>query len=256
MTDELQEQIVADLQKAKSEGKLRTERIREIVKSAVSQAVIEVKEGTGEIRSVSKSILSTVIENLQAEGEDLKEEVTAAIEGVIAGISQSRQKAISQTQSEIKQLQANVDKEEADLQVEIDATLTDIEKTGIKETGDHTSSRLQEALNSALESFKTSEEFALMRKRYGQLQAQLEILQANLKARYGERHEEVGKHLETAKGWYENTREKAEPATEQLTQKHAEFEGKMSEAGTALAHKEKRVKEALKDLWQAITDLF
>jgi DNA repair exonuclease SbcCD ATPase subunit len=251
MADVLKEQIIADLQKAKSEGKLRTERIREIVKSAVSQAVIEVKAGTGEIRTVSRNILATVIENLQAEGEDLKEEVTAAIEGIISGISQSKQKSISQTESEIKQLQAKVEQEEADLQAEIDTTLVDIGTTG-----DHSSSKLQAAINSALESFKTSEEFALMRKRYGQLQAQLEILQANLKARYGERHEEVEKHLENAKGWYENTREKAVPATEQLTQKQAEFEGKMSAAGIALARKEKRVKAALKDLWQAVADLF
>jgi hypothetical protein len=63
MSNPLKTQITEDLQKAKEEGKLRSERIREIVKSAVYQASSEVKEGSGEIRVLVKEAVSIVIEN-------------------------------------------------------------------------------------------------------------------------------------------------------------------------------------------------
>lgn len=249
MTTPLKTQITEDLQKAKEEGKVRSERIREIVQSAVSQASSEVKEGSGEIRFLIKEAVATVIENLKERGEELKEEITASIEGAIEGFSRSRRQSIAKTKSEVKQLQAQIDDEEIELQTQIDQALIDLEKT---ETD--TSPRIKTSLEAALNSIKDSEEVGLMRKRYAQLQAQLAVLQANLAARYGERGDEVKKHLDDAKTWYERAQIQAEVTAEQVKGKSSEFDNKLGEAGAALAKKEQRVRQLLKELWQTVTE--
>jgi uncharacterized damage-inducible protein DinB len=94
-----------------------------------------------------------------------------------------------------------------------------------------------------------------MQKRFAQLKAQLAVVQANLAARYGERYEDVQKHLDDAKSWYDRTQPQAEVVADQVKQKRTEFENKLGEAGAALARKEQRVKQLLKELWQSITDI-
>lgn len=249
MTNPLKTQITEDLEKAKSEGKLRSERIREIVQSAVSQATSELKEGSGEISSIVKDAVGTVIENLKGKGEEIKEEVTASIEGAIQGISRARRQSLAKTQAEVKQLQAQIDSEESELEEQIDQALREIE-----ETGKDTSPTMKISIDSAISAIKDSEEVALMRKRYAQLQAQLAVLQANLAARYGERDDDVKRHLDDAKTWYDRTHIQAETTAEQVKQKRIEFENKIGEAGSALAKKEQRVKQLLKELWQTITE--
>lgn len=249
MPDSIKTKINDDLQKAKEEGKLRAERIREIVQFAVSQTASEFKEGSTEIRSTVKEAFSTVIESLKEKGGELKEEITASIEGAIEGITHAKRQSIAKTQSEIKQLQAQIDAEENELQTQIERTLADIEETG-KDTPSH----IKTSIDSAINTLKDSEEVSLMNKRYAQLQAQLAVVQANLSARYGERYEEVKKHLDDAKTWYERSQPKAEAAAEQVKQKSIEFENKLGEAGAALARKEQRVKQLLKELWQSMTE--
>lgn len=251
MSTPIKTQITEELQKAKEEGKVRSEKIREIVKSAVSQATSEVKEGSGEIRNIIKEAVSTVIDNLKEKGEELKEEVTASIEGAIEGFSSNRRQAIAKSQAEVKQLQSQIDVQENELQTQIDQALVDLE-----ETGQDTSLQIKTSIEAAINSLKDSEEVTLMKKRYAQLQTQLAILQANLAARYGERGEDVKKHLDEAKTWYDRTHIQAEATAEQVKDKKAEFEIKIGEAGTALAKNEKRVKQLLKELWKSVTDSF
>lgn len=249
MADSIKTKIAADLEKAREEGKLRSDRIREIVQSAVSQATLELKEGSTEIRSVVRDAVSTVIENLKEKGEEVKEEVTASVQGAIQGISSARRNAIAKNQAEIEQLQTRIDAEEKELQKEIDGALIEIEATGKdKPPG------IKASIESAINSLKDTEEVSLLQKRYAQLKAQLAILQANLAARYGERYEDARKHLDDAKTWYERAQPQAEVVADQVKQKRTEFENKLGEAGTALAKKEQRVKQLLKELWETITD--
>jgi hypothetical protein len=245
----IKSKINNDLQKAQEEGKLRAERIREIVQSAVSQTTSEFKEGSTEIRATVKEAISTVIESLKERGGELKDEITASIEGAIEGMTQAKRQSIAKTQSEIKQLQAQIDAEENELQTQIDHTLAEI-----GETGKDASPNVKTSIESAIHSLQDSEEVSLMKKRYAQLQAQLAVVQANLSARYGERYDEVKKHLDDAKTWYERSQPKAEAAAEQVKHKRIEFENKLGEAGAALARREQRVKQLLKELWQSITE--
>jgi hypothetical protein len=250
MSDSIKEQIQADIQKAKSEGQLRADRIREIIRSAMFGAASELKAGSSEIGLTAREAIATIVDAVKEKGKDIREEVTAAVEGAIEGISQGKRDAIAKTETEIEQLQAQIETHEQELQSNIDSALTQIETASPEASSD-----IRSTIQSAVDALKDTEEAALMRKRYAQLQAQLAILRANLAARYGERHEDVKKHLETAKTWYGNALDRSRSGESNLwQQKQAEFEAKLSETGTALARKEKQVKQLLKELWQTITE--
>ncbi|MBF2047890.1 MAG: histidine kinase [Leptolyngbya sp. IPPAS B-1204] len=245
------EQIKTDLRRAQQEGQLRTERIREIVRDAMAQVAGEVKQGSGEIQVLAKEALTVVIETLQGRGKEIRDDLAASIEGIIDGISHARRDAINQSQTEVNQLQAHIQQQEEQLNAEIEGTLTELETDAKSSSAD-----VRAAIESAVAAIQESEEATLLRKRYAQLQAQLAILRANLAARYGDRYEEMKRHLDDAKAWYQEAQTKAatsEPGA--MEQKQAEFEQKIGEAGAAIARKEKQVKQILKDLLHTVVEL-
>ena len=125
---QIKERITSDLNQAQAIGQLRAERVREIVQSAVFQVVSEFKSGSSDLQLIVKDAVSAVVENLQAKGGESKEEITASIEGAIAGVTDWRRQKIAKTQTEVKQLQAQINTEEDKLQQEIDSLLVDIKK--------------------------------------------------------------------------------------------------------------------------------
>ncbi|MBD2529978.1 histidine kinase [Nostoc flagelliforme FACHB-838] len=251
MPNNIKQQIQADLQQAKETGQLRTERIREIVKSAVSQVASEFKQGSSEVRSIVKDAVSAVIDNFQEKGSELKDEVTASIEGALEGINSQRHQNIARTQTDIKRLQAQLDGEEEELQQEVDVILAEIEETG-KEKPASTKT----AIDSAVNAIKDSDEVGLLKKRYAQLQAQLAIVRANMAARYGGRNMEVQDYLDEAKHWYDKARPQAESMVVQVGEKRSQLEDKLGEAGTSLARKERQIKQTLRELLLTAADLF
>ncbi|MEM8778845.1 MAG: histidine kinase [Cyanobacteria bacterium P01_G01_bin.49] len=246
MSNSLKEKIIVALQKAKREERARAEDIREIIQSAISQATLEVKEGSLEIGLLVEDTISAVVEAFQEKEEELQEEITATVEGIIEGLSYAKRQAISKTQGEVKQLQAQLDREEEDLQGQIEAVLGEV-----NETGKNCSTRIQEMIESSIDMIKDSEEFALMQKRYAQLKTKLAIIKANLAGRYGERFEDVKQYLDEAQTWHEKTKIEPEVLSEKIAQQHAEFEIKLGEAATALAKKERQIKHILRDLWKS-----
>ena len=105
MSDARKERIIADLQQAKQTGELKTEKIREIIKNAIAEAVTEVKSGRSEIAELVRDAIAAVTETVKESGEEVKEEVTASIQGVIDGVSAARREKINQTQAEITTLE-------------------------------------------------------------------------------------------------------------------------------------------------------
>jgi hypothetical protein len=252
MANNIKEQIQTDLQQAKQTGQLRADRIREIVKSAVSQVVSEFKEGSSDLRNIVKDAVSTVIENLQEKGTEFKEEVTASIEGALEAVNSKRHEAIAKTQLEVKQLQAKLDEEEDKIQQEVEGILAEIKETSKEKTTD-----TKTAIDAAINAIINSEEVGLLKKRYAQLQAQLAIVKANLAARYGGRSEEVKDHLDEAKNWFnQEARPQAQVVVTQVQQKGSQLDDKLGEAGTAVAQKERQVKQLLRDLLLTAADKF
>jgi hypothetical protein len=249
MTNSVKDRISTDLQRAKSEGSLRSERIRQIVKSAITQAIAELKEGSVEIRTVAQDAFSAVLENVQDQGQKTKEDLQASVEGIIEGVSESRRDAIAQTQTQIQELQTQIDHQEQQLESDVDGALVQIESTG-----QQSSSAVKDALNEILNRFRDREEFSAMKEQYARLKGQLAILDANLAARYGERYDDVKRHMETAKTWYTNAKTEAErEGVDKVHKTQVEVEAKMGEIGGAIARKEARVKELLKELWVTVT---
>jgi hypothetical protein len=251
MPNNIKEQIQTDLQQVKETGQLRTERIREIVKSAVSQLGSELKAGSSDIRYLVKDAVSAVIENLQGKGAEIREEVTASIEGALEGVNSKRHESIAKTQAEVKKLQAQLDNEEEQIQQEVDGILAEIEETGKDKTED-----TKNAIASAINAIRDSEEVSLLKKRYAQLQAQLSIVRANLAARYGGRDGEVKDYIDEAKHWYYQARPKAEAVATQVDEKRSQLEDKLGEAGSALAKKERKIKQTLRELLLSTADMF
>jgi hypothetical protein len=68
MTNDIKTQLQIDFQNAKLQGSTRVARIRDILRSAASQTMDEVKQGSGEIREIATGRFSTVIDTLD-EGE-------------------------------------------------------------------------------------------------------------------------------------------------------------------------------------------
>lgn len=251
MDESRKDKIFNSLQQAKQAGQLKVESIRDIVRKAVSEATSEVKEGKTEINSLVQEAIAAVVEIYQDKKGEIKEEVTASIEGAIEGISHVRRESIAKTQSEIQTLQIEAEKQEEELQQEIDGALENV-----KTNSQDRSEQVKEAIISAIDSVKNSEEVALLQKRYAQLKAQLAIVQANLSSRYGENYNDVGKYLDEAKSWYEKARENPEVFTGKIEAKQQEFEQKLGETGVAIAKKEKQVKQLLRELWQSISEIF
>jgi hypothetical protein len=248
MSDSVKERVKADLEQAKVEGQVRAERLRDIFKAAVSQAAIELKGGSGEIRTIVRDAIGAIVENFGEQGKNKREEAVAAIEGLVEGISRSKQEAISQTEREIHQLQARMEQEERDLDETVNVTVNEIESASST-----SSAEIKELMATVMERVKNTEEATLLKKRYSQLQAQLAIIRANLAVRYGDRYEEVKHHLDSAKTWHEQA--KAEQGEAGIfEQKQMEFESKLGQAGSAVAQKEREIKRLLKELWHVVAD--
>jgi chromosome segregation ATPase len=251
MSENIKDTIKAEVQLVKETGQQRIERIREIVRSAVSQVGSELKSGSGDFRILVREAVTAVVENLQEKGGELKEEVTASIEGALEAVNSKRHEAIAKTQAEVKQLQAQIDQEEDKIQEEVHGILAEI-----KETSADKNTQVTTAIASAVETIKSSDEFELLKKRYAQLQAQLAIVQANLAARYGGRDKEVKDYLDDAQKWFVEARPRAEVTIENMKEKHSQLDSKLGEAGGAIARKEQQVKQVLKELLMTATSLF
>ncbi|MFM6483438.1 MAG: histidine kinase [Dolichospermum sp.] len=250
MNKNIKEKIQLDIHQAKETGQLKSERIREIVKSAVSQVSYEFQEGSHELSNLVNDAVSTVIDNLQEKSSEVKEGVVASIEGAMEAINLKKHSNIVQTQAEIKQLQAKLDKEEK-LQTEIKGIFTKIVETSQDKSVD-----TKIAINSAINSIKDSEEVGLLRKRYAQLQAQLAIVRANLFAQYSGSDQEVQDYLSQAKQWYDKSHPQAESITLQVKEEYSLLEQKLAEAGSAIAKQERQLKQTLRELLLATADLF
>jgi hypothetical protein len=252
MPSSFKERITSDLEKAKSEGRTRSEHIREIFRTAISQAMGEIKAGSNEIQDVVRDAIAALLETSREKRDDLKDNVTASMEGLVEGISQAKRDEIAKTEAEIQQLQVQIQAEEKDLQNTVNDALAEVEKVSQESPSDPD---FQDMVRNIIQAIQNSEEVELLQKRYAQLQAQLAIARANLAARYGERYEEVKKYIDAAQSWNERAKDQLDKTTvAPLQKKQAELEAKIGEVGTAVAQKEKRIKELLKELWHTVTE--
>ncbi|MEO1148540.1 MAG: histidine kinase [Cyanobacteria bacterium J06638_22] len=254
MSGSIHEQVSEELKRAKAEGSLRADRIKEIVKAAVSQAIAELKEGSGEVGTIARDVVQAVSDEVKGKSQSVASDIRASVEGVVEGISETRREAIAKNQEQIQVLEVEVVEQERLLQEEVENALvkieTDTQTNGIEDTD------LKATIASILSHIRDSEAVANMKAQYARLKAKLAVLDANLASRYGDRYDEVKRHLDSAKAWYDNAKTSTEAGDKSVVQeKYTEFEQRLGELGTALASKEKQIKERLTELWKTTSQL-
>jgi len=251
MAIDVKERIATDLQKAKQEGSLRSDRIREIVKSAVAQSLGEIKAGSGEIRTIARDAISAVIDLVKERGQEAKSEMAASVEGVVDGIRESRQTAIAQTQSQMDQLQTELEAHAQQLEADVDGALVAIE-TEAKQS----SSDVKTILEKIVGTVRESKQFAVVQEQYTKLRGQLAVLDERLAEKYGDRYEQVKHQLEkywdNAKVWYDKNRTEVEAGKVDPVEKTQVGLGeKFAQAGSFVAQKEQEIKSKIKDALQS-----
>ncbi|HEY9878907.1 MAG TPA: hypothetical protein V6D29_10655 [Leptolyngbyaceae cyanobacterium] len=247
-TQTLKDKIAVDLEKARSEGELRTERIRSIFKQAVAESLREVKAGSGEVRHIAREALVTAFQHLKGSAANAQADIAASIEGTVEGIITPRQDAIASTQDQIKQLQGQIDQAEAALQADVETALTEIETTS-----QDTSTGTYPWIEKTTRAIRDTEGFDTLMAQYAKLRTQLAVLDANLASRYGERYDEVKSHLDQAKVWYGEARARSEAkGITPVQETQTDVEAKLNDLGAAAARKERQIKARLRDLWESV----
>jgi hypothetical protein len=84
MANDIKAQLKANLQDAKAQGSTRAARIRDILKTAASDTIAEVKQGSGEMRAVATDTFSTVVNTLD------EDKANPAAESVSTGTASSK----------------------------------------------------------------------------------------------------------------------------------------------------------------------
>ena len=248
MSNPVKEKITTNLIKAKGEGKLRAEHIREIVKDAVGQTVAELREGSGEISLIVRDAISTVIADLKGSEKDTTEQITASIEGAIEGSHYHRQQAINQRRAKLLEIQSQLDWQQEQLDRESSEILIDIKSSESTNLIDDNSA----AINLAVDTVQEHHESGILQEQYLKLKAQLATLDVKLAIRYGDRYDEIKQQWENAKAWYSQQKTEAEASdTTPLQQKVTDIETNIGGLGSVVARKEQEVKQHLQDLWES-----
>lgn len=248
MPNPVREKITTNLTKAKGEGKIRAEHIREIVKDAVGQTVAELKEGSGEIASIVRDAISTVIADLKGSGKHTTEEITASIEGAIEGSTYHRQQALNQRRAKLSEIQSQLDWQQEQLDRESSEILINIKDSESTNLIDDDSA----AINLAVDTVQAHQESGILQEQYLKLKAQLATLDIKLAVRYGDRYNEIKQQWENAKAWYGQQKTEAEASdVTPLQQKVTDIETNIGGLGSAAARKEREVKQHLQDLWES-----
>ena len=248
MTTTVKEKITTDFQKAKEEGGLRAERIREILKEAVSQAATEVKAGSGEIRTIAQDAIAAVLENVQGRGEETKTDLTASVECIVEGIKASKQEVISKAQAYVDQLQAQVNTQSQELDADIDGALVAIESTAQESTSD-----FKTLLASVVKLIRSSRQFAVLQEEYAKFKTQAETLDSKLDERYGDRYGQVKqtleKYWEILKAWFDKAKTELAKGTPDPIQKaQVELGAKMAAQHAAAQQAQQSSQERVQDL--------
>ncbi|PZO38857.1 MAG: histidine kinase [Pseudanabaena frigida] len=247
MSNLVKEKITTNLEKAKGEGKMRAEHIREIVKDAVLQTVSELQEGSSEIRLIVKDAISTVISDLKDNEKENTEKITASIEGAIEGGTYQRQLAIAQRRARLLEIQAQLDEQQQQLDREISDVLIDIKASESADFIDDNSA----AINLAVDTVQERQASGLLEEQYLKLKAKLASLDVKLALRYGDRYNQVKQQWDNAKTWYDQKKTEAETSgTIPLQQKQLEIEQNLGDLGSVVARKEKEIKQNLQERWE------
>jgi gas vesicle protein len=147
--NQMKDRIVEEIKKAKDAGQITTEKVRGIVKEAVSAAVAESKGGIEELRPVVKNAVAAAAECLKETGADVKKDIEGAVDGAVAGARDRANQTVEATQEELRKLETRLEDEKTKL---AEALREGLE--GAKEAGTALSGDVKNRLESTLTDIK------------------------------------------------------------------------------------------------------
>ena len=145
----MKDRIVEELKKAKEAGQITTEKVRELVRDAVSAAVAETRGGVEELRPVVKNAVTAAVEGLKEAEVDVKETVKGAVEGAIAGVRSRGDQAVEATRDELRKLEKRLEDEKTELAQSLRKGME-----GAKEAGAALPEDLRDRVESAVSDIK------------------------------------------------------------------------------------------------------
>jgi len=134
--NQMKDRIVEELRKAKEAGQITTKRVHEIIEEAVSDVVIESKEGAAQLRLIVKEAVGAALIGLKKTGENTKVTVEAAVEGAIAGARSHGDQTVEATWKEVWQLETRLTEEKARLAKDLTEGLGGAKDAGETLSGD------------------------------------------------------------------------------------------------------------------------
>ncbi len=115
MFQEMKQQLIKNIKKAKESGELTTHRVYEITRDGVAQNTQKLRADVKNLREISKESVTITIQTL-VEIEDANEEkISAALHGAVDGIKQVESQILDTTHKELGQVKKRLWEEEANL---------------------------------------------------------------------------------------------------------------------------------------------
>ena len=115
MLQEMKQQLVESLKKAKESGELTAQQVYEITRDGVAQNTQKLKVGAKDMREISKEAVTTTIQSLVEVGEASKKNISAALHGAVDGIKQVESQILDTTHKELDQAKKRLQEEKAKL---------------------------------------------------------------------------------------------------------------------------------------------
>lgn len=210
----IKDQLTDDLQKAKTAGKTRATRIKEIFQTATTAAVTEIKTGSEEVRSIAKDTVQSVMGNIH---DDLD-----------AQLHQN----LTETQP---------DTSASPTPVSLKSLLTKLFRLVRLKF----STRLQQEYNDLPRQYDDLKQQAT------KLDAKLTDRYGD---RYDQAKAQAKQRFHKVKVWYNQKRSAGEALNSSvLEQKQSEFTTAIADAGTAIAQKEQQIQQQVKEFVRSAT---
>jgi hypothetical protein len=244
-----------------TELKLQVDQTSKLVKEKGQEAEVELQA----LSDRSESALNTAMAQTQARSVALKEEAVtryalvqvkaAALKARIAlEIDKSPEKvqqALQDAENYLQQAKASASKATAEQVAQLQGKVQAAQQAVREKTND-AKTRVSDVVVSTEENLQAygktiqeSDEIKLLKKRYGQLEAQAALLKANLAAKSDATGEQAAAYLDESRAWYDSLKSQT---SQSWNKELADMSARIDEAKQAVERKDKQARAKLADL--------
>lgn len=193
MLQEMKQQLIEGIKKAKESGELTAHKVHDITRDAVTQNVQKMKEGAKDLRDITKEAVTTTIQSLVDAEEASKEKISAALHGAVDGIKQVESQILDTTHKEISQTKKQLREKEEKLAEKLNESFE-----GAREAAGNFTEKVKTDIEKALTDAKLKSEELLGLTRDTVKEAVRKTIETGSDSKMGEETKKLGKVLLTA----------------------------------------------------------